>query len=181
MPNKNWKIRVNSPEHSVKVQEALFKLGASWRNGGTTPEYMDCGFLYTLQLRSRWAIAFEYCKDHFESSDHKEMFLQPDGTFAEQEFKQQECKMTYQEMENEIMDNFDFGRVHKVMTSLQWEWRDEGVPEVYQLRATARNMLKDAYSIKGFSATGGFWASYKYGSLSLQFVVSDWKCEGENE
>lgn len=47
-----------------------------------------------------------------------------------------------QEMIDEIMDEFDFERVHKTMEALNWQWRDEGIPDIPTLRKAARSQLK---------------------------------------
>ena len=84
---------------------------------------------------------------------------------------------------NEVMDNFDFERVEKVMNCLEWSWgigHNEHVPDIYEIKRFARQLLAD--TIIGFShliddkslslSTGGFVAtSYRDGSLSLSFVV----------
>lgn len=42
---KGMKIRINSPEHSEKVQKALFALGYHWNNGSVV-QYQDENHLY---------------------------------------------------------------------------------------------------------------------------------------
>ena len=81
-----------------------------------------------------------------------------------------------------IMDNFDFDQVHKVMVFLNWKWANSngslGVPEKYELRSEARRLLKMAIEEKTTVSTGGFLAEYREGELDgwmdLKFVVSDW-------
>jgi hypothetical protein len=65
-----------------------------------------------------------------------------------------------QEQIDEIMDSFDFEKVQKIMEALNWEWNDEGVPDIYSLRTSARKHLKAAAEIKGTSGSGGFTAHY---------------------
>jgi hypothetical protein len=65
-----------------------------------------------------------------------------------------------QEQIDEIMDSFDFEEANKIMEALNWEWNDEGVPDVYSLRTSARKHLKTAAEIKGASSSGGFTANY---------------------
>jgi hypothetical protein len=86
---------------------------------------------------------------------------------------------------NEIMDNFDFERVEKVMDCLNWKWGIEGqVPDIYEIRRFARQLLADTIiglghliEDKSFSlGSGGFVAkAYRDGSLSLSFVVEEWE------
>jgi len=61
----------------------------------------------------------------------------------------------------DLLDKFDFNKVQKAMQVLDWKWAsaENGVPTIYELRKTARGILKDAYetgvtevSIGGFSA-----------------------------
>jgi hypothetical protein len=81
-----------------------------------------------------------------------------------------------------IMDNFDFDQVHKVMVFLNWKWANGngslGVPEKYELRGEARRLLKMAIEEKTTVSTGGFIAEYREsevdGWMDLKFVVSDW-------
>lgn len=87
---------------------------------------------------------------------------------------------------NEIMDNFDFERVEKVMDCLEWNWgvgHDEHIPDIYEIRRFARQLLADTIiglghliEDKSFSlGSGGFVAkAYRDGSLSLSFVVEEW-------
>ena len=65
-----------------------------------------------------------------------------------------------QEQIDEIMDSFDFQKVHKIMEAINWRWHEEGVPDVYSLRTLARKHLKEAGEIKGTSGSGGFTANY---------------------
>lgn len=91
---------------------------------------------------------------------------------------------------DEILDCFDFERVKKVMDHLNWEWvlSDSGVPEIYELRKRARELLqtvvvgvqKKESEGSYFTATGGFYAEarvYPDDSkiyLRLSFQVTDW-------
>jgi hypothetical protein len=88
-----------------------------------------------------------------------------------------------QELIDEIMDNFDFDKVHKVMTFLNWTWWNaaEGVPSTSELRQQARRLLRDAVDKKSSISTGGLWARYKEYpeddypvSLELYFAVDHW-------
>ena len=96
---------------------------------------------------------------------------------------------------DEIMDNFDFEQVNKVMNFLNWTWWDTNgePPDIPMLRATAREMLITAYwgaqKSKGDSygeSTGGFSVRYFRGkdedgvleNFLLEFVLTDWRTEG---
>jgi len=65
-----------------------------------------------------------------------------------------------QEQIDEIMDSFDFEKVNKIMEAIDWEWNEEGVPDIYSLRTAARKHLKEAAEFKGASSSGGFTANY---------------------
>lgn len=92
--------------------------------------------------------------------------------------------MTKEEHIEEIMNWFDFNRVHRAMDALGWSWfYTEGTPSVKQLRECAEDLLSQTYD-KGKSipgdygiATGGFhaWYNYEYDQLELKFVVSSWE------
>jgi hypothetical protein len=74
-----------------------------------------------------------------------------------------------------IIANFDFEKVHKVMEFLNWEWREQGVPNIPQLKETAM-MLLDTVCEKGdgtITATGGFTAELIDGYLELRFCVEE--------
>ena len=62
-----------------------------------------------------------------------------------------------QEQIDAILDSFDFEQVHKVMTAINWTWSEDGVPDIYELRKTVRQLLKDIQNqdLKRIS-TGGF-------------------------
>lgn len=86
---------------------------------------------------------------------------------------------------NEVMDNFDFERVEKVMNCLEWGWGFENqIPDIHEIRRFARQLLAD--TIIGLSnliedkrlslSSGGFTATaYRDDSLSLSFVVEEWE------
>ena len=97
--------------------------------------------------------------------------------------------MTKQELIDEVMDNFDFGKVAKAMKALGWVWAttDFDVPEEPDIRKQVRELLNKAYdgaiSKEGdyTTGTGGFEAAYEidYKVLSLKFIVSSWETDGE--
>ncbi len=93
---------------------------------------------------------------------------------------------------DDIMDNFDFEKAHKVMTLLDWRWLssldDSGkVPEIHELKACARRLLRNSFfdatkaKVKEYAiSTGGFYAGYQYyeadkiHNFELKFVVAEW-------
>ena len=97
----------------------------------------------------------------------------------------------------DIMDEFNFGEVQRVMESLDWTWSGTGcVPEEYDLRKGARQLLKQAAEMiddrcnvsGGSTATGGFLATSKAGCdngdkwlrLDLHFCVDSVTLDGES-
>ena len=92
--------------------------------------------------------------------------------------------LTKQDHIDNVMDNFDFGKVASVMKHLNWRWAycDTGVPEEPALRQTARNNLSTVYDYgsqqgrKYTMATGGFVYSYNpsHSELSLTFELTGW-------
>ena len=82
----------------------------------------------------------------------------------------------WQEMADEIMDCFDFEKVHSCMVALNWHWFSAGgVPEKHEIRSSARGILRECIAGRSYG-TGGFYASINKedGVLSLQFIVADW-------
>lgn len=82
-----------------------------------------------------------------------------------------------------IIEEFDFEKVHNVMKFLNWEWHDTGVPDVKELKAQATELLNDAYegSLKNANktwniSTGGFLAtvSIEANYVSLKFIIEEW-------
>lgn len=65
-----------------------------------------------------------------------------------------------------IIANYDFEKVHQVMTHLNWGWYDHEtdtlkVPKISELVLKAQDMLEQALREKTSIATGGFWALYR--------------------
>jgi hypothetical protein len=83
------------------------------------------------------------------------------------------------EIIDEILDEFDFEKVHKVMVALDWKWVD-GVPTIGDLRRTARELLNDLVrgELRGVG-TGGLYAYMENGLIGLRFEVTNWEVEVE--
>lgn len=79
----------------------------------------------------------------------------------------------------QIMERFDFQKVHEYMLSVNWIWAFEGVPSVQSLRKTARSLLQDVVKSPreaSNSCTGGFHAhKWPWGELELIFAIEDWQ------
>jgi hypothetical protein len=78
----------------------------------------------------------------------------------------------------EILENFDFKKVHDAMLALKWEWYQyHGIPTIDIIKTEAEKLLDECInnSEKKISiSTGGFTVrKYKHG-LSLKFIVEEW-------
>ena len=77
-----------------------------------------------------------------------------------------------------IMDWFDFEKVHKTMRALRWEWigAEEKIPCQGEIRERARKLLTDAIQSEMSIGSGGLQVTYVpvEGFLKLEFVVSEW-------
>lgn len=86
-------------------------------------------------------------------------------------------------MIDEILDEFDFEKVHRVMVALDWQWYIQGEktnPSIADLRRTARSLLQHVVNNKNIAAaSGGFTAFMHYGVLGLRFEVSSYEIELE--
>lgn len=90
------------------------------------------------------------------------------------------------EVIDDILDNFDFEKVKKVMDALEWTYFDSPNNKITisELRKTARSLLQKVANASNsehcFSSCGGFeverWMypgeTKKY--LFLKFVVAEW-------
>jgi hypothetical protein len=91
--------------------------------------------------------------------------------------------MTEEQIIDDILDEFDFGKVMQVMEHLDWKWggisSPPEVPSLGQLRKRARSLMKYCIGHDEYvTATGGFhvrketFEGQPY--YQLQFVVTDW-------
>lgn len=86
----------------------------------------------------------------------------------------------WQRMIDEIMDCFDFAKVHTCMVALDWQWVGRGVPEELEIRQRARQLLRECVE-RNIGGTGGFEVSIdrEEGVLTLIFAVDHWDAYGE--
>ena len=81
----------------------------------------------------------------------------------------------------EIMEEFDFARVRKVMLALDWTWLNApSSPSIEELRGAAEKLLikgVESADIFHYSSTGGFdtYCDNTNKSISLSFVVEVWE------
>jgi hypothetical protein len=81
----------------------------------------------------------------------------------------------------EIMGEFDFKKMNKVMTLLDWRWHGGSVPATDKLKQRARELLNDVIKDKAYSIeSGGFMVLHnkERKAMKLMFVVEDWEYEG---
>ena len=80
----------------------------------------------------------------------------------------------------DVMEGFDFSKVHNVMASLDWRWdigcQERTVPSIYRLMKCAEDLLRRTAEHYGemdyfYTSTGGFWAILENGELTLRFVL----------
>ncbi len=79
-------------------------------------------------------------------------------------------------MVEDIMENFDFERVHKAMVTLDWLWfidNEYRIPTLEEIKTHAGKMMLDALNGMPY-ATGGFYCTYKNGILELSFELASW-------
>ena len=89
---------------------------------------------------------------------------------------------------DEVMDGFDFEKVHQMMTAVNWRWHgEEFTPSVSELRAVARRQLRDAHTgclkhCSGYTvASGGFTAKVDYDDADDNFYVYlSWGIDNSN-
>ena len=77
-----------------------------------------------------------------------------------------------------IMDWFDFEKVHRTMKALRWVWigAEEKIPSQGEIRERARQLLTDAIQDGTNIGSGGLQVIYDpaEGFLKLEFIVSEW-------
>ena len=102
-----------------------------------------------------------------------------------------------QRMIADILNEFDFKRVHFAMVALDWRWGfDAKTPSIDELRFSARERMQSAMDgclnsddvdegVPYISSSGGLKATaYKdsygqIGHLGLEFVLTEWDSDGE--
>ena len=89
----------------------------------------------------------------------------------------------------DIMNNFDFPKVHVVMKSLHWTWFPKGVPTVDDIIFSARERIESVIKAclldakpeeEYFVSSGGLKATVwknRYGQITniqLDFILTEW-------
>jgi len=84
------------------------------------------------------------------------------------------------EIIEDILDEFDFGKAQQAMEALNWVWHSsEGTPTLGQMRKRARFLMKECIGHEEYhTATGGFYVFKRtFDGLPfyrLMFVVAEW-------
>jgi hypothetical protein len=85
---------------------------------------------------------------------------------------------------DEIIEYFEWDKVHKAMIALDWKWHKDGgeeVPTLGRIINRAKSLLKDAYSRKSTNGTVGFYATYhpEENYFELIFQLESWSTHKE--
>lgn len=77
-----------------------------------------------------------------------------------------------------VLNTFNFEKMRKVMEHLEWVWvegigRPFGVPNIDDLRKTAKQLLEESFEERESISSGGFSAEYDGDNFFLSFVVTD--------
>jgi len=80
-----------------------------------------------------------------------------------------------------VMDWFDFEKVHRTMRFLRWNWAsaEDGTPCIGEIREMARALLTRSIELGQGIGTGGFQVTYspQNNYLKLEFIISEWETE----
>ena len=111
-------------------------------------------------------------------------------------------KSTVEDMIDEIMEEFDFVKVERIMFHLNWKWgmSTYRIPNIDELRERAQELLESAAQSRLYNfieqhhelgvihQTGGFkataWcneAKTEITGLRLEFIVADWDTFNEEK
>ena len=75
----------------------------------------------------------------------------------------------------EILQNFDFEKVHAYMTLTSWTWGpDNLVPSMGHIVESAKRLMSEALKEKTSMATGGFHVIYSKGNIELLFAIENY-------
>jgi hypothetical protein len=91
-------------------------------------------------------------------------------------------KTGFERQVEEVLDSFDFNKVHRVMEFLCWTWANlDRVPTRSELVEEARRLLSELDGRPGVHGSGGLRASCKEdGTLSLKFILCEsWSVPGD--
>ena len=102
----------------------------------------------------------------------------------------------HQQMMFDILNNFDFQKVHDTMKCLNWTWYPKGIPTVDNIIFGAREKIESVIKVclleakpdeEYFVSSGGLKATAiknEYGQitfLQLEFVLTSWEINDPHE
>ena len=95
------------------------------------------------------------------------------GGISTWSFMDSECEKIIDET---IIENFDFERVHEIMTAINWKWIDGGVPSIDLMKDNVRKLIRTMTmnSDMVYTMAGGFTVvrlTNDKGSLKVFFGV----------
>ena len=81
----------------------------------------------------------------------------------------------------EVMEDFNFDLVHRIMVNLDWKWcigdGEMATPSTYRIMKRAEELLVSAanhYGVDNYSCGGGGFMAHLDGkSLTLQFILAE--------
>ena len=83
------------------------------------------------------------------------------------------------ELIDEILDEFNFEKVHRTMKALDWTWYgSDDVPSIGDLRRQARELLQELLKHNRYCVgTGGLFAYRLADTVGLRFEVTSYEVE----
>lgn len=84
-----------------------------------------------------------------------------------------------QDIIDEVMDNFDFHKVHRVMKALNWRWvgatTTSKIPDIPHIRREVRKLIKGVIEDEiDFAFVGGFEVTNDHqGAITVKFVAEE--------
>jgi hypothetical protein len=90
---------------------------------------------------------------------------------------------------DDILNEFDFNKIHKVMVLLNWSWYSSksvsGIPSIQEMIKTATHLLESVI-VRRFQmeneeeyiyiGSGGFYVYSIYNTIKLEFRITEWEC-----
>ena len=79
----------------------------------------------------------------------------------------------------ELIEGYNFQKIHSVMNFLNWNWYGKGIPSIENMKDCIRELYNLAIQESNFDTTfgtGGFSLKlYKDGSIYVWFTVCDYQ------
>jgi hypothetical protein len=82
---------------------------------------------------------------------------------------------TFDDHWGQIEKKFSFGNVYKAMKALDWLWSFDddrkGIPSEQTIKMKAFDLCKRAYETRSTIGSGGLWAAFQDGMMTLAFSI----------